>query len=189
MSRAKPSCTWRRIEWGNAPDLEPAKTGLAMKAVDENMEKELKELRERFADFLRKKKYRNTQERYLVLEAVVTINKHFSADELYLYIHSKSAKVSRATVYSTLDLLTKCNILVKHRFDGEGAHYELADKMPNHDHLICTECGHIIEFQENETLSEIEKNVCKKFGFMPVKHSFNIYAACNDPAHCEHNRT
>lgn len=169
---------------------EPAAAGRSTKKeTNLNSDVNLQELRDRFAQFLRRKSYRNTQERYLVLEAVVTINKHFSADELYLYIHSEGAKVSRATVYSTLDLLTKCNILVKHRFDGEGAHYELADKMPNHDHLICTECGHIIEFQENETLSEIEANICSRFGFKPVKHAFNIYATCNDPGHCEHNRT
>ncbi len=146
------------------------------------------DLRERFSHYLKKQRYRNTQERFLVLDSVVNIDKHFSADELYIYVRGFGAKISRATIYSTLDLLTKCNILVKHRFQGDSAHYELADKMPNHDHLICTECGRIIEFQAIEKLGEIQNEVCQSLGFKPLKHSFNIFAVCNDPGHCEYNR-
>lgn len=145
-------------------------------------------IKEQFAEFLRDKKYRNTQERYYVLDGVLECEEHFSADELYLALRTKNIQVSRATVYSTLDLLTRCNILVKHRFQGDSARFELADKMPNHDHLICTECGHIVEFQE-ETLSEIQDRIATKNGFKPLKHSLQIFAVCQDAHNCEHNRT
>jgi Fur family ferric uptake transcriptional regulator len=119
-------------------------------------------LKIQFADFLKKKMYRNTQERFLVLEKLAELDRHFSADELYIIINSSGLKISRATIYSTLDLLTKCNILTKHRFQGESAHFELSSRKPNHDHLICVECGHIIEFNE-EQLDNIGKNVCNRF--------------------------
>ncbi|MCS6807282.1 MAG: transcriptional repressor [Bacteroidota bacterium] len=145
-------------------------------------------IKERFAQFLREKKYRNTQERYYVLEGVLQCQEHFSADELYLALRTKNVQVSRATVYSTLDLLTRCNILVKHRFQGDSARFELADKMPNHDHLICTECGYIVEFQE-EILSEIQNRIAAKNGFKPLNHSLQIFAICQDSSTCEHNRS
>jgi len=149
---------------------------------------DIKRLKEQFAAFLRQKNYRNTQERFLVLDSIVQFEAHFSADELYLVMRSSGVNVSRATIYSTLDLLTKCNILMKHRFQGDSAHFELADKMPNHDHLICTECGHITEFQE-ESLNEISARISQQFGFTPRQHSLQIFAVCNDIRNCEHNKS
>lgn len=144
-------------------------------------------IKEQFTEFLKQKKYRNTQERYLVLDAVIEQEHHFSADELYFVLRTAQIQVSRATVYSTLDLLTRCNILVKHRFQGDSARFELADKMPNHDHLICTECGHIVEFQADE-LSIIQDRIAEENGFKPLKHSLQIFAVCQDTRSCEHNK-
>lgn len=149
---------------------------------------DIEELKERFANYLRKQKYRNTQERYLVLDGAISMEEHFSADELYLQMRGAKLKVSRATVYSTLDLLTKCNILMKHRFQEGGAHFELADKMPNHDHLICVECGRIVEFQAQE-LDAIQNRVCQEHGFTPIKHSLQIFAVCKDTHTCEYNNS
>ncbi len=143
-------------------------------------------LRQQFADFLKKKMYRNTQERYRVLERIAVLDRHFSADELYLHMNSHGDKVSRATIYSTLDLLTRCSILVKHRFQGESATYELASRMPHHDHLICRDCGHIIEFNAAE-IEDIQKQIAAKFGFASEEHSLQIFARCQNAANCEHN--
>lgn len=144
-------------------------------------------IKEQFTEFLKEKKYRNTQERYLVLDSILEQDHHFSADELYLAMRSARIQVSRATVYSTLDLLTRCNIVIKHRFQGDGARFELTDKMPNHDHLICTECGHIVEFQE-DALNAIQDRVAAANGFKPLKHSLQIFAVCQDTRNCEHNK-
>ena len=144
-------------------------------------------LKIQFADFLKKKMYRNTQERFLVLERLAELDRHFSADELYIIINSSGLKISRATIYSTLDLLTKCNILTKHRFQGESAHFELSSRKPNHDHLICVECGHIIEFNE-EQLYNIGKNVCNTFDFIPMNYSMQIFGVCKDINICEFNK-
>lgn len=148
---------------------------------------DIDELKRQFADFLKKKNYRNTQERYRVLDRIAELDRHFSADDLYFYMSGKGDRISRATIYSTLDLLTKCAILMKHRFQGDSAHFELASRMPDHDHLICVECGHIIEFYEKD-LEELQEKVCRQFGFKPVKHSWQIFAACPDIAACEFNK-
>ena len=143
-------------------------------------------LKQQFADYLRRKKYRNTQERSNVLDRIAEIDDHFSADELYLFMNAQGDKVSRATIYSTLDLLTQCNILMKHRFQGESAHFELASRMPHHDHLICMECGRIVEFRE-ERIDTVRDDVAQGLGFTPKSHSLQIFAVCHDPATCEYN--
>ena len=149
---------------------------------------DIADLKHQFADYLKRKKYRNTQERSNVLDRIAEIDDHFSADELYLFMNSQGDKVSRATIYSTLDLLTQCNILMKHRFQGESAHFELSSRMPHHDHLICMECGRIVEFRE-ERIDAIRDDVADGLGFKPMKHSLQIFAVCHDPTTCEHNTT
>ncbi|GMV53289.1 MAG: transcriptional repressor [Chlorobi bacterium] len=146
----------------------------------------LEQLQNQFAEFLRRKKYRATQERYRILETIAELDRHFSADELYFEINNRGERVSRATVYSTLDLLTQCGILTKHRFQGESAHFELSSRMPNHDHLICTECGRVVEFR-NEAIDAIRNSVAESLGFVPVSHSLQIFAVCHNPSTCEFN--
>lgn len=148
---------------------------------------DLDTLKQQFADFLKRKKYRNTQERYKVLDRIAELDRHFSADELYVYMNTHGDRISRATIYSTLDLLTKCNILMKHRFQGDSAHYELSSRMPDHDHLICIECGRITEFRE-KAIDEIRQHVSEDLGFKPVSHSLQIFAVCKDPVNCEYNK-
>ena len=147
---------------------------------------DLESLKQEFADYLRKKKYRITQERLRVLDRISEFDDHFSADDLYLYMNAEGDRVSRATIYSTLDLLTQCSILMKHRFQGESAYFELSSRMPHHDHLICTECGRVVEFREEE-IDVISDRVADGLGFKPAKHSLQIFAVCHDPSSCEHN--
>ncbi len=148
---------------------------------------DIESLKTSFADFLKRKKYRSTQERFLVLDRIAELDRHFSADELYIHMNSRGDRISRATIYSTLDLLTQCSILMKHRFHGESATFELSSRMPDHDHLICVECGRIVEFRE-EGIDSIRDAVCSQLGFRPVMHSLQIFAVCHDPLTCEHNK-
>lgn len=149
---------------------------------------DLEVLKTQFADYLRKKKYRATQERSRVLDKIAELDRHFSADELYMVMNGNGDRVSRATIYSTLELLTQCGILMKHRFQGESAHYELAARMPNHDHLICTECGRVVEFRD-ESIDAIRDRVATSLNFTSVSHSLQIFAVCHNPTTCEHNKS
>ncbi|MBU3698409.1 MAG: transcriptional repressor [Candidatus Kapabacteria bacterium] len=143
-------------------------------------------LKKQFAEFLKRKKYRGTQERFNVIDRISELDRHFNADDLYLYMNGRGDRISRATIYSTLDLLTTCGILMKHRFQGGSAHFELASRMPDHDHLICVECGRIEEFRE-ERIDEIRNGVSERLGFRPMAHSLQIFATCHDPLSCPHN--
>jgi len=148
---------------------------------------DIEQLQEQFRQFLRRKMYRNTQERFRVLERAAEFDRHFTADELYVYMNTSGDKISRATVYSTLDLLTQCNILVKHRFQGDSATYELAARKPNHDHLICRDCGYMIEFQESALLA-LQDEIARRYGLQAVSHSLQIFASCGDSATCQRRR-
>jgi Fur family ferric uptake transcriptional regulator len=148
---------------------------------------DIETVKQTFSEYLRKMKYRSTPERSRVLDRIAEYDRHFSADELYMHMNNLGDRVSRATVYSTLDLLTQCNILMKHRFQGESAHFELSSRMPNHDHLICTECGRILEFREDQ-IEKIRNQVCDTLGFRPRTHSLQIFAVCHDPSTCEYNQ-
>jgi len=149
---------------------------------------DIEQLREQFRTFLRTKMYRNTQERFRVLERAAEFDRHFTADELYVYMNTNGDKISRATVYSTLDLLTQCNIIVKHRFQGDSATYELAARKPNHDHLICRDCGHMIEFEES-ALFALQDTIADRYRMRALRHSLQIFAECREPATCVHRRS
>jgi len=139
-----------------------------------------------FHRFLVNGHYRSTPERHKVLEAVLNRAGHFNADELYASMVVDGQSISRATVYSTLELLEKAGLIVKHNFRSGRSYYEVGFDEPHHDHLICVRCGHISEFVHPQLLS-IRKQVADKAGMHVVDHSFQIFAECADPANCPYN--
>jgi Fur family ferric uptake transcriptional regulator len=135
--------------------------------------------------FLEHEQQRSTKERFKVLDFVLNYGGHFNADELYADILSrKQQNVSRATVYSSLELFEKAGIVVKHHFGGSRSYYEVNFDEPNHDHLICIDCGHISEFVQPE-LVKIRKEIAEKAGLRVKDHSFQIFAECLNPKECE----
>lgn len=141
---------------------------------------------ELFNSFLHKEGFRSTSERFKVLEAVLDMKGHFNADELYATMVLKKSRTSRATVYSTLELLENAEIIFRHNFRSDCNYYEVRFDEPHHDHLICVSCGHISEFEHPE-LMEIRKQVAASAGLTVVDHSFQVFAACERPSDCPHN--
>lgn len=140
-----------------------------------------------FTNFLKKGSYRITPERFEVLEYAYEKNEHFSADELYLTMKQNGSNVSRATVYNTLELLVSCGLLAKHNFLGKEARYEKVIGILDHDHLICINCGKIIEF-DNSEVRKIQEKICEENNFVAINHTFNIYGYCKDPSTCKNKR-
>jgi len=130
------------------------------------------------SEYLRQKGLRATRERFLLLEEIMRTNKHFDADELYASLIAKGLKASRATVYNTLDLLVDCGLISKYRFGENHSRYEKAFGKPRHDHLICLECGDIIEFF-SEKLAKIQKEVCEEKKFSPRNATLQIFGVCS----------
>lgn len=135
---------------------------------------ESQEAEERFTAFLKSRQLRKTPERFEILRCALKRNGHFDADILYNALDSKGYHVSRATVYSTLELLSEAGIVRKLLFDTHQARYEIAGSI--HSHLVCTQCGEIREID----LKEIDRRLSEmRFsGFSPAYVSTCIYGIC-----------
>ena len=140
-----------------------------------------------FTEFLKKGKNRITPERFEVMESALDYEGHFGADDLYIVMKNLKSTVSRATVYKTLELLVQCELISKRNFGDNTTRYESNFKKQVHDHLICMDCGRIVEFV-NPKLNKIPEQVSEELGFEVSSHSFNIFARCKDPKNCKYNK-
>jgi Fur family transcriptional regulator, ferric uptake regulator len=122
-------------------------------------------------------KKRATHERFAILDAVLESQGHFDAEGLYYRLISNGVKVSKATVYNTLDLLQECGLVSKYRFTESSSRYEKAIGRPHHHHLICLECGDIIEFV-NDRLERLQDEVCSEKNFHPQSSALQIFGTC-----------
>jgi Fur family transcriptional regulator, ferric uptake regulator len=138
---------------------------------------DIKAVTETLSAYLKEKKLRPTRERFVLLQEIMQLDKHFDAEELFSTLSAKGLKASRATVYNTLDLLVECGLISRYRFGENHSRYEKAFGRPRHDHLICIECGDIIEFV-NEKLDKIQKEVCKKKKFKHHNSTLQIFGIC-----------
>lgn len=123
-------------------------------------------------------KLRMTAERYAILDAVLEIQGHFDAESLYYRIIASGVKVSKATVYNTLEILQSCGLVSKYRFAENTSRYEKAFGRPHHHHLICLQCGDIIEFI-NAKLDKIQEDVCTEKNFSAQSSTLQIFGTCS----------
>jgi Fur family ferric uptake transcriptional regulator len=133
-------------------------------------EQELKE-------YLRQEGYRLTPERFEVLDAVMTEPGHFEADDLFFHLKESGSKVSRATVYKTLQILEECDLVYRQRVGKHGSRYEKAFGRPHHDHLICIHCGKIVEFID-PVIENRQKNIASSHDFELINHSHQLFGLC-----------
>ncbi len=122
-------------------------------------------------------KLRATSERFAVLDAVLQSQGHFDADDLYYRMITNGTKVSKAKVYNTLELLKECGLVSKYRFAEKTSRYEKAFGKPHHHHMICLQCGDIIEFV-NDRLERIQEDVCNEKSFTPQSITLQIFGTC-----------
>ena len=132
-----------------------------------------------FRSFLKTEKNRITPERFEVMHAALEYEGHFGADDLYILMKNQKSRVSRATVYKTLELLVQCSLLSKRNFGENITRYENNYTRKIHDHLICVDCGKIIEFS-NATLLKLAEKVSNEYGMDYSSYSFNIFARCKE---------
>ena len=131
-----------------------------------------------FLDFLRKKDLKFTSQRELILKAVFTGHRHFTADQLFEEVRRKDRTISRATVYRTLALLAEANLVEANDFDRGQLFYERKFGYEHHDHLICIDCGKIIEFK-NQEIERIQDQVTQGYAFKPLYHRHQIFGQCH----------
>jgi Fur family transcriptional regulator, ferric uptake regulator len=137
-----------------------------------------------FKDYLKNGKNRITPERFEVMDAALEQEGHFGADDLYIQMKNSKSGVSRATVYKTLELLVQCDLLSKRNFGDNIGRYESSYKRQNHDHLICMDCGRIVEFI-NSKVKKLPDEISNELGFEVESYSFNIFARCKNIKNCK----
>jgi Fur family transcriptional regulator, ferric uptake regulator len=130
-----------------------------------------------FNSYLEKKEFRKTPERYAILKEIYQHKDHFDAEELYIHMKEQNYRVSRATVYNTLELLLACDLIKKHQFTGSSAIYEKSFGFRQHDHMICTDCGEVLEFCDPR-IQQIKAMMGEILEFEVTTHSLNLYGKC-----------
>ena len=131
----------------------------------------------RFRQFLKQRRLRQTPERFVVLAAIYETKDHIDADELYVRLKQQGQRISRATVYNTLNLLLDCDLVVRHQFGNNQAKFEPAFRYWQHDHLICLDCKAVMEFCDPR-IQSIQEMVAEIYRFDIKSHALNLYGHC-----------
>lgn len=132
-----------------------------------------------FGRYLREQGLPVTQQREAVAEVVFSSSDHLSVDDIEQQLRRDGERIGKATIYRTLDLLVRSRLVEEHDF-GEGfKRYEhRLSREPVHEHLICLECGTVIEFRSAEIMG-VEARVAAEHGFRPTRHRLEIYGLCS----------
>ena len=132
---------------------------------------------EQLSEYLALKKLKSTSQRDKILTVFLDAGRHLSAEELYARVKKSHPGIGYATVYRTLKLLAEAGLAQERRFEDGFTRYEHASQDAHHDHLICTRCGTIIEF-ENESIEALQQDVAKKNRFKVQNHKLELYGLC-----------
>ncbi len=144
------------------------------------MSVDLKEIKNEFKKFLKRKNMKVTQSRLDLIDLIADYGKHFEVEELVNWIATKTDRgVSRSTIYRTIKLLQEFGVIKEVIKLSNRTIYEFVVGKAHHDHLVCVECGNIIEFV-NEDIEKLQDEVCEQYEFQPIHHRLEIFGICSE---------
>ena len=140
-------------------------------------------LKAAFEQYSSKRGLKSTKQREAIIDVFFRAGGHVTISELLAKVRRKEPRVGFATVYRTLRLLCDAGLADERHFGGGLARYERAGGA-HHDHLICTTCGRVEEF-ENPAIEQLQDDVARAHGFRIASHKHEIYGTC---ARCQGER-
>ncbi len=132
---------------------------------------------ETFQKYLASENLKLTPQRVAILDTIFAAHGHFDADDLFFALRKDGKRISKATVYRTLELLIGAGLIRQLDFGKGHRAFELVFGRSHHDHLICTSCGKVVEF-DDPTIQELQARVCRRLSFRPESHSLRILGRC-----------
>jgi Fur family ferric uptake transcriptional regulator len=138
-----------------------------------------------FFDFLVRKRLKNTNQRMIILKAFLSQTSHLSTEDFYLQLRQQHPGIGYATVHRTLKLFAECGIAAERNFGDGQMRFEVKYNNEHHDHLVCTACGRILEFT-NQQIEQLQQDVARTYDFIIKDHRLELYGLCsncrtNDP--------
>lgn len=129
--------------------------------------------------YLSRKQLKQTKQRRVVVSHFLQLDAHVDAEDLYESVRSQGHNIGLATIYRTLNLLKDAGLVEQQSFADGRAVYEVLKPGNHHDHLVCTDCGVIVEF-ENDEIEDLQNQVALKHGFVLTSHRLELYGRCGE---------